>query len=294
MNAYYRGIVSLVFVMIVWGSSFTVTKVAVTGMPPIFFAFLRFSLASLIMLVVFFIRKRPPADWKQLPHLHLVGMALSGISLFYIFFNYSLKFTSASTGALLEGFIPALIAILAAIFLNEKLRSKQIIGIIISFAGIVLLGSGKTQAGSAPNPLLGNMLMMGAVFAWAVYTIISKKVAHVDPVLVTCYISVAGTILLLPSLLVEMHGRAWQLPTVNGWLAVIYLGAIASALCYLLYNTALEKLSASQVGNFLNLDPVTGAIIAIIFLHEKVTPGQLAGCALVFTGVWLSTRKAKA
>jgi drug/metabolite transporter (DMT)-like permease len=290
MKGYYRGIFSLVFVMIVWGSSFTVTKVAVGNLPPIYFAFLRFAVASMIMLVVYLV-KRPVVSWKSLPHATLIAMSLTGVTLFYIFFNYSLQYTSASTGALLEGFIPAIIALLAAIFLKEKLTRRQVIGIAISFLGIVLLGSGKNESASAPDPVFGNLLMLGAVICWAVYTILSKKVAEIDPVAVTFYITLAGTLGLLPALFVEMYGQPIPIPNAVSWLSIVYLGAIASALCYLLYNSALEKLSASQVGSFLNLDPVTGALIAIIFLHEKIALFQLLGCALVFTGVAISTRK---
>ncbi|MEO6932590.1 MAG: DMT family transporter, partial [Chitinophagaceae bacterium] len=290
MKAYYRGIISLVFVMIVWGSSFTVTKVVVETLSPIYFAFLRFLVASLVMLVVFLTKRRPPVVWKLLPHRYLIGMALSGASLFYIFFNYSLKYTAASTGALLEGFMPAIIAILSAIFLKEKLGRWQVIGIIVSFTGILMLGLVKNTSANAPDPLLGNILMIGAVFSWAVYTVLSKKVAYIEPVTTTFYVTVLGTLFLLPLVFFEMRGQAWPMPTKDAWMAIIYLGAVASALCYIMYNTALEKLTASQVGNFLNLDPVTGAIIAIIFLHEKVVVSQLAGCLLVFTGVWLSTK----
>ena len=115
--------------------------------------------------------------------------------------------------------------------------------------------------------------------------------ADIDPVAVTLYVTVAGTLGLLPALFVEMHDQVIPIPSAASWLSIVYLGAIASALCYLLYNSALEKLSASQVGNFLNLDPVTGALIAIVFLHEKIALFQLLGCALVFIGVAISTRR---
>jgi drug/metabolite transporter (DMT)-like permease len=245
------------------------------------------------MLPVCFFNRKTVVPAAVIPHFHLFIMGLSGISIFYIFFNYSLKYTSASTGALLEGFIPVNIAILAVIFLKEKLLPGQLAGILLSVAGVILVGFVRVPPVNAPHPLLGNILMIVCVFAWSVYTIVSKKVAHLNPVFVITYITVAGTILLVPSMLFEMKGRDWPQLSANAWTAAIYLGAVASALCYFLYNKALDSLTASQVGNFLNLDPVTGALIAIIFLDEKIVLLQVAGCLMVFTGVWLSARTKK-
>ncbi len=100
MSKKLLSVISLVFVMVVWGSSFTVTKVAVREMPPVYFAFLRFAVAAVIMVVILFVNRRKvslAAPWQS-----VVYMGLSGITFFYIFFNYSLRYTSASTGAILE------------------------------------------------------------------------------------------------------------------------------------------------------------------------------------------------
>jgi drug/metabolite transporter (DMT)-like permease len=293
MSSKKRAVLGLLFVMLAWGSSFTVTKMAVEELPPVYFAFIRFGIASVIMLLACFFNRKSIVPPSPVPHFHLVIMGLSGISIFYIFFNYSLKYTSASTGALLEGFIPVNIAILAAIFLKEKLLPGQFAGILLSVAGVILVGFVRVPPVNAPRPLLGNILMIICVFAWSVYTIVSKKVAHLNPVYVITYITVVGTIFLVPSMLFEMGGHNWPMPSAKAWIAALYLGAIASALCYFLYNKALESLTASQVGNFLNLDPVTGALIAIVFLGEKIVLLQVTGCLMVFTGVWLSARTKK-
>src|SRR4051812_14577947 len=102
MSKRVASMISLVFVMCVWGSSFTVTKVAVRELPPVYFAFLRFAVAAVLMIVLLFVNRKKLA-WKA-PITSVVYMGLTGITFFYIFFNYSLRYTSASTGAMLEGF----------------------------------------------------------------------------------------------------------------------------------------------------------------------------------------------
>ena len=80
---------------------------------------------------------------------------------------------------------------------------------------------------------------------------------------------------------------------IQGWLALVYLGAISSALCFLLYNKAIEQLPAAMVGNFLNLDILTGVLIAVLFLQERISLMQIIGGLLILSGLLLSSRKKK-
>lgn len=292
MSKHTVAVISLVFVMLVWGSSFPITKMAVAELPPVLFAFLRFTVASIILLAIFLIKGKKTGP--KFPFLTIVLMGLSGITFYYIFFNFSLKYTSASIGALLQGFIPVIIALMAAIFLKEKLSFRQLAGILISIVGVIFVGFIAAPPGNASNPLVGNLLMIVSIFSWAIYTILSKKVAALDPVIVITFLTWAGTLFLVPAVLFELKDQPWPRPSLSAWMAVIYLGAAASALGYILYNSALEHLSAAQVGNFLNLDPVVGALLAFFFLHEKILFWQVAGSVLVLIGVWLSAGSNKA
>jgi len=279
--------------MIVWGSTFAVTKVIVNKVPPMTLAFYRCSIGALTLLSILFIRKRRsprkyPAD---IPWGTIILLGFTGVTVFYIFFNISVKMTSASVGALLQGFIPVSIAMLAAIFLKEKLSVKQIAGIIISVTGVILIGFLSQHGNSSTNSITGNVLMIIAVISWGIYTIISKKVADQDPLLITSLSTLAGSVLLLPAAVYENWGTGWPQVSPTDWLIIIFLGAMASGICYFLYNRSLQLLSAAQVGNFVNLDPLVGFIIALIFLHESVTMLQIIGAVLVVAGIILSTEK---
>jgi drug/metabolite transporter (DMT)-like permease len=283
--------------MVVWGSSFTVTKLGVAHIPPFAFAFLRFVVASLFLLPLFVRhrKKYPEKHAIAIPWRTILVMALMGVMLFYVFFNVSLLNTSASQGALIEGFLPVCIALLAAIFLKEKLGRVQVAGILLSVAGVAMIGFlADEELSHAPNPLKGNFYMLLAMVAWAVYTILSKKITHIDPLIVTSWVSFIGTLFLLPVACWENRHTGLPPISAGGWVAIIYLGAVASALCYFLYSKALETLPASQVGNFINLDPVIGLIIALLFLPEHINVLQIAGGILVLLGIWMSTKHAAA
>src|SRR2546430_2346095 len=107
-NSRLVGLSSILFVMIVWGSSFAVTKIIVNDVPPLTLAFYRCSIGALTLLSIFFISKGRSAgkDLNDIPWRVIVLLGFTGVTVFYIFFNLSVKMTSASVGALLQGFIP--------------------------------------------------------------------------------------------------------------------------------------------------------------------------------------------
>jgi len=279
--------------MIVWGSTLAITKTIVDHIPPMTLAFYRCAIGAVTLLAIFIARNGSSSGkyLSGIPWGTVILLGFTGVTVFYIFFNISVKMTSASVGALLQGFIPICIAILAAIFLKEKLSIKQIIGIIASVTGVILIGFLSHNENDATNSMLGNLLMIIAVIGWGIYTIISKKVADRDPLLITSLSTFTGSILLLPAAIYENLGTGWPQVSATDWLIIIFLGAMASGICYLLYNRSLQLLNAAQVGNFMNLDPLVGFIIALIFLHESVSMLQIIGAVLVIAGIILSSGK---
>lgn len=293
LNKKLTGLITIIFVMIVWGSSYPVTKLIINDVPPLTLAFLRCSLGALTLLILFFMSKDKPLKvyLAGVPWMAVLCMGLTGVTGFYFFFNLSAQLTSASVGSLIQGFIPVCIALFAAIFLKEKLTAAQVFGIIISLIGVTLIGFLAPNNNDVPNSARGNLYMIVAIIAWGAYTIISKKVAQLNPFLITSISSLAGSLFLLPAAIFENHGHAWPVIHFNSWLVILYLGAISSGVCYLLYNRSLKLLTAAQVGNFANLDPVVGLVIALVFLHDRVNLLQIAGAVLVLAGIILSTRK---
>jgi drug/metabolite transporter (DMT)-like permease len=221
-------------------------------------------------------------------------MGITGVTLFYIFFNLALLYTPASLGAMIQGFIPVCIALLAAIFLKEKLSGLQVAGILLSVAGVAVIGFLADAGKDAATSMKGNIYMLLSVIVWAVYTIISKKVTHIDSLIITSWSSFIGTLFLVPVAVWENRHTGFPAISVNGWLSILYLGAVASAACYFLYNKSLETLTASEVGNFINLDPVIGLIFALLTLPEHINTLQVAGGVLVLLGIYLSSKRAAA
>lgn len=131
--------------------------------------------------------------------------------------------------------------------------------------------------------------MFGTVLLWGAYTAAAKPVAHADHRALTFVLSALAALLLLPASVIELALRELPATSASGWLGVLYLGILASAACYALYNYALRELDASTVGVYTNIDPVVGVATAFAFLGETLSATQIVGAAVVFAGIWLAS-----
>lgn len=285
-------IISIALIVVVWGSASSVTKYSVETIPAYCFAFLRNAVASICLLPFFLYQRKKNPQLPMPPFKKMIWMGLTGITFFYLFFNIALYFTTAAMGALIQGFIPVAIILLAILFLKERIKNWQIVGVLLSVIGVVMIGFTGNFPG-ARDALLGNTLMICAVMCWGIYTILAKALQQYDSIYLATIATWIGTIGLLPAVIIEGWGRELPTITAGGWVAIIYLGLVSSAICYILYNKVVKILPAVQVGNFMNLDPVVGAVIAVLVLHDKVTLIQILGGLLVLGGVVLTSRKSK-
>jgi drug/metabolite transporter (DMT)-like permease len=280
---------SVILIIIVWGSTFVVTKAAVVEIPPITLSTLRFLIAVIVLAPIAAARGGLSCLPRPLPIAPLLLMSLTGIVLFHLGFNYALVYGSASQGALIFALVPAAVAVAAVIGLKETLSTRRIAGIALSVCGVALVVvTGKIDAAS-PQPLLGALCMLAAVVAWAVYTVIAKQLANMDQVIVIASVSLIGMIMQLPLAALELMETPWPTPSLNGWLGVLFLGVIASAVAFVVYNWALRELDASLVGVFINLDPVVGVLTAVLVLGETLGIGEAVGGVIAFAGMWLAS-----
>ena len=281
----------LLLAVTMWGGTYVVTKAGVDEIPPMLFALLRFGVASLVLVPLALLRGGTARLPRPIPWRTLLLMGLTGVGLYYMGFNLALTYTTASQGALVQSSIPAITAIMAVIWLRERLSRQRILGIVLAVVGVVLIVARTEPDASARSPLIGNLLMFGTVVVWGVYTILAKRVADVDVVVITASIAVLGTIMLIPAALLEVAHAPLPSISAASWLRIFYLGALASAAGYLLYGRALRDLDASLVGAFVNVAPVIGVVSGVVVLGEAIAPVAILGGVLVLVGVWMSSRQ---
>ena len=280
---------SLLVVMLIWGSTFAVTKAALAEVPPLLLALLRFAVASAVLVPMAQARGGLRLLPRPRPLLDLALMGLVGVTLFYVAYNLSLVYTSATEAALVQGSIPAVTALLAVAALGEPLGARRALGIGTSVLGVAVVVLGGGGGADAPNPLLGDLLMLGASCCWAAFTIVGRRLRRAPQLAVTAYSTLIGTLLLVPAGAYDLAARPPAAVSAGTWAAVLFLGVVASALPLLLWNRALLHLDAGQATNFLNLLPLVRVVTTAALLGELPAPVQLLGGLLVMAGVWLSS-----
>ena len=281
---------ALLFVaLFIWGFAYVVTKSGLSTVPPMLFALLRYCVASVLLVPLALARGGLGRLPRPVPWVTLVLMSLTGVALYYVLFNLAIAFTTAAQTALIQSSFPAVVAVMAVVWLHERIARRRVIGIALAIAGVVLIIAQTAPDASARDPLLGNALGVASVVSWGAYTILAKRIADADPIAVTAVVSLVGTVLLIPAALIENADVSLASIPADGWGAIIYLGALASAVSYLLYTRALRDIDASLVGTFVNLSPVIGVISGVLVLGEPIATIAIVGGVMVLAGVWISS-----
>jgi len=266
-------------VAVIWGMGFIVAKAAMSHFSPILLMALRFSLTAFCLVWWF---SPPRSLFKQLFWISLVSAAL----------QYSLTFNGvrgidASTAALLVQLEVPFGLLLAWLVLGDRISLQQGCGILIAFAGAVLIIGEPRLSGH----LIYAFLVVGGAFTWAVGQIMIKKLGDIGGFrLISGVALFAAPQLFVASFIFERDQIAQiETASIGAWAAVAYLGLIMTALGYALWYHLLGRYSVNQVMPFLLLLPVSSVLGGIFFLGETLTTKiALGGCLAIF-GVALIT-----
>lgn len=276
---------------VMWGANFNLSKPVVAELHPLLAGAGRFALAALAMLAFAALRRqRVPLlrHWRAYAMLGLVG-----IGGFNLLFFMGMQQTSAVNGALIMAVNPLLTALLAALFLEERLGRLQLASLPVALAGVavVVLGDGARLTLSP-----GDALMLGANLAWAVYNVLSRRLMPAESGLAnTTAIMTTGALVMVAAALLAQVPVG--MPSPSSALALAAMAVGGSALAYLFWNAGLTRLGAARTSLFLNLVPVSTMVIAAATGHPPSLV-QMAGAALVLAAVsapaWWPTRAAAA
>ena len=277
---------SLIFAMLIWGSSFIALKAALTDTQPYTVIFLRMLIASLCF--VFFIKSFLKYKFTKKDIKLLLLLSLFEPGLYFIFEVNALRFTSASQASIVTSTMPIITAILAGIILKELITSKLIFGSILSMIGVIILSISAEASSHATNPLLGNLLELAAMICAAGYTIVAKHLSSkYSALFITASQAFIGAIIFLPFFLYEYNINGFH-TSFNSILWILYLGIIVTLGGYGLYNLALSKIEASRAAIFINLIPIFSVTLAYAILNERLTTLQLFASLLIIIGVIIS------
>ena len=274
---------------VVWGTTFASTKTLILhGLTPATIMCLRFLLVYAGMLLIAGKHLRAQS-WRDEGLLALAGVC--GGSLYFLTENTALRYTTSSNVAIIIAITPLTTALLTHLTMkSEPFRRNFLVGGVIALCGVmmvVLNGHFVLEL----NPL-GDVLTLAAVVCWAFYGILLKKLGHYPASFVTRKVFFYGILTILPVFLVEpFNARPDALadPTVS--LNLLYLGVVASLLCYLSWSLVVKRLGVVVCTNYLYLNPIAALCVSAFILQEPFTPVSVLGSALILAGVYISEKK---
>ncbi len=276
-------------IVVIWGTTFVATKLLLmAGLSPQDIFFYRFLLAYLC--IWWLGRERLwAASAKDEGMLALMGV--TGGSLYFLAENAALQYTLVSNVALIMATTPLLTALLTHFAdKREKIGRRTVCGSLIAFAGVCLVVfNGNFILSMNPR---GDLLSFAAALSWAFYTVIYRKLSgRYSDTFITRKVFFYGLLTILPVFLFRPLNTELQIlarPVV--WGNLIYLGMVASLLCFLFWNKALGRLGAVRTTNYGYFSPPVALVASAVVIHEPVTWIAAAGAALVLFGVFHAGR----
>lgn len=267
---------------ILWGANFNLSKPVVAEMHPLLAGAGRFVLAALVMGLMVAWQRRSVPLIRHFRAYTLLGLV--GVGGFNVLFFLGMQMTSAVNGALIMAISPLVTALLAALFLGERLSRVQLLALPVALAGVavVILGGGARLALSP-----GDALMLGANFSWSLYNVLGKRLMPAEDGLVntTGIMTMGAVVMTIAALVVALAvGMPAPIPSLPSFAALVFMAVAGSALAYLFWNRGLAQLGAARTSVFLNLVPVSTMAIAAA-TGSPPSALQLAGAVLVLAAV---------
>lgn len=279
----------LVLVMFVWGLNVVAVKFLVEHFPPVAMQSIRIFIAGVVTITVLYflhdLRKMTKKEW-----LYTFLAALLGQAAHHACLAIGLVETTSSNAALILGLIPLTTAILASIFLNEKLTTLRIIGIGLGFVGvaIVVLQNNNGLGTISRGDLIVFTSMLSQAFS---FILINKVTTTLSSRQMTAIMLLIGSMVLLGmSFLFEPQSVTQMTQgTPLVWSVLILSAVLATGLGHLLFNEAIHQIGAEQTAIFNNLIPFFTLVGAFLFLGESILLAQVVGFILIVSGVFLGT-----
>ena len=279
----YREFTVLLLVCLIWGLHFIVMKLTVGyTADPLFYAAVRMSLVAIIML--------PWLKWhgKLMKPILCAGLGYGALN--YAFMFPALKYTTASTAAvMIELYVPFSI-ILSMIIFKDKIGRFKILGITLALVGVIIISFARPYEAAGPYYLFGVLLMIGAAFSEAVGAVLVKFVRSVGPLQLLSWFAVIGSIVLWPlTMLLESEQlKAFQPNNrLNFIFALAYSSLLVSIVAHGSYYWLLQRLPIYVVSTAGLMTTVIAVVASVLILNENLSPQLLFGGLIVLSGVGL-------
>lgn len=284
----WRPYLLLAIAPLCWAGNIVLARSVVDIIPPVSLAFWRWTIASLLLWP--FAHPHARRDWSLfIRHWKMLFfLSVVGISGFNTLLYLAMHTTTAINGALIQTTMPAVIILISLLAFKEKVTRLQSLGV-----GLCILGAGLVVLRGRFSTVLdlsfveGDLLMLVAVFLYALYSAFLHRRPSIHPLSFLIYTFALGALGLLPLYLWELrYSQAFAL-NVDVVASVLYVAAFPSIVAFFCWNRGVELIGANRAGLFINFIPVFASVMAIIWLGESLEAFHLIGMLLIFGGMVL-------
>jgi drug/metabolite transporter (DMT)-like permease len=275
-----------------WAGNAIVGRLAAGHIPPVTLSFLRWAIAFFIILP--FAWKHLERDWAAIRGRLgvMILVSITGIGTFNTLQYWALEHTQALNTLLLQSAGPLFVAIWSLILLGVRLTLAQACGIVLSLIGVlVILLHGDLTALAGIEFNKGDIIFTVAMVFFGLYSVLTLKRPNIHGLSFVAFTFGCGAASLVPLFVWELFTRPlMQLNTAN-MLSLLYVAVFPSTLAYLCFNRGVQLIGANRAAPFFHVVPVFGAVMAMVFLGERLQLFHIIGFALVLTGVFIASRK---
>lgn len=280
-------------VVAVWGVTFVFTKLLlIAGLTAAQIFVLRFTMAYLMLLIYSLTRKSFrlfASSWQD--ELLMVALGVTGGSLYFLTENSAMIYTTTTNTSLIVCLCPLFAALFIALFYrSQRLHGIQIAGTVMAAIGVIIVVlNGRFILHLSP---LGDTLAFGACLCWAFYSLLMIPAGQrYDTLFITRKVFIYGLLSMIPYWVFNPDLPSLSVVLRPDVLAnLLFLGCVASMLCYLAWNWVIKKLGAVIVTNYVYFNPVTTVIFAWLILSERITLYFLIGTLLILMGLYLCNK----
>jgi len=276
---------------IIWGSSHAVGKLAIAQFDPLLLAALRVVIASSCFWGLRLTRIAPVEVVSGGQRWRLAGLGLIAVAAAQMLDYGGLSLTTATDSSLMIIGEVIFTALLAVFIAREHLGWRRGLGLVIGIVGVVVLTlGGAPNSEYAPNRLLGNSLVLGALLCESIFTVLGASLAQrYHPLTVMRWTYTGSLVVWVPIIIYTVLSGHFPDTTWQGWLAVVYMAIFTSVISYLIWFTVLRSAGSSLGAMSLFIQPVVGSLIGLLVLHEPSSPGLYIGATLIFGALALAT-----